>query len=47
MDSYLYKAPRYLVENAFAKLKNYNVVVIIFGKLMQYYENIGLMRIFG
>lgn len=38
MDWHLYKA-RYLVENTFAKLKNYRAVFISFDKLKQSYEN--------
>lgn len=38
MDCDLYKA-RYLVENAFAKLKQYRAVTTIFDKLKQSYEN--------
>lgn len=38
MDWHLYKA-RHLVENAFAKLKNYRAVATRFDKLRQSYEN--------
>ena len=38
MDWDLYKA-RHLVENAFAKLKNYRAVATRFNKLKQSYEN--------
>ena len=38
MDWHLYKA-RHLVENAFAKLKNYRAVATRFDKLKQSYEN--------
>lgn len=37
MNWHLYKA-RHLVENAFAKLKNYRAVATIFDKLKQGYE---------
>jgi len=38
MDWHLYKA-RHLVENAFAKLKNYRAVATKFDKLKQSYKN--------